>query len=195
MAEQANLFKSPFPLHIHPARGASVAGVGLCVLGILAILAPFVVGIAVTYVVAVLLLLGAVALATLAIGGDHTVGQRILGVIAAIILLLGGIAMVVAPGLGLMSLTAGLAMYLFMSGFARIMGSFLMPPNTGRFGVGISGVLGIVLGFLLLRQWPFTGRWAIGVLIGADLLFHGFALIGEAVRLRHFGEAISPVAA
>jgi uncharacterized membrane protein HdeD (DUF308 family) len=47
-----------------------------------------------------------------------------------------------------------------------------------------SAVLGIFLGFLLLREWPLSGVWAIGTLVGVNLLFSGFSFIsiGSAAR-------------
>jgi uncharacterized membrane protein HdeD (DUF308 family) len=176
---------------IHPARAAAVAGVAVIILGAIAIASPFVAGISVTYVVAMMLLLGSIALASLALGGDHTVGQRILGVLAALVLFVGGLGMIFAPTYGLLSLTGAVGIYLFMAGFARIIGAFLMPAHSGRVGVGLSGVAGVILGVLLLRQWPVSGLWAIGTLVGVDLVLQGASLLGSAWRLRRFRRALT----
>jgi uncharacterized membrane protein HdeD (DUF308 family) len=42
----------------------------------------------------------------------------------------------------------------------------------------------LLLGFLLLKEWPLTGLWAIGTLVGINLLFAGFSMIsmGSAAR-------------
>jgi uncharacterized membrane protein HdeD (DUF308 family) len=47
-----------------------------------------------------------------------------------------------------------------------------------------SAVMGVILGFLLLREWPLSGVWAIGTLVGINLLFSGFSMIsvGSAAR-------------
>jgi uncharacterized membrane protein HdeD (DUF308 family) len=37
--------------------------------------------------------------------------------------------------------------------------------------------MGLLLGFLLLREWPLSGLWAIGTLTGVNLLFSGFSMI------------------
>ena len=46
------------------------------------------------------------------------------------------------------------------------------------------GVVTVIAGFLLLREWPLTGLWAIGTLVGINLLFAGFSMIsiGSAAR-------------
>jgi uncharacterized membrane protein HdeD (DUF308 family) len=45
-------------------------------------------------------------------------------------------------------------------------------------------ILAVILGFLLLKEWPLTGLWAIGTLVGINMLFAGFSLIsiGSAGR-------------
>jgi uncharacterized membrane protein HdeD (DUF308 family) len=50
--------------------------------------------------------------------------------------------------------------------------------------MAIAGVARSLLGFLLLREWPLSGLWAIGTLVGVNLLFSGFSLIsvGSAAR-------------
>ena len=48
-----------------------------------------------------------------------------------------------------------------------------------------SAVLSVILGFMLLREWPLSGLWAVGTLIGINLMFSGFSIIaiGSAARL------------
>jgi uncharacterized membrane protein HdeD (DUF308 family) len=47
-----------------------------------------------------------------------------------------------------------------------------------------SAAMGVVLGFLLLREWPLSGLWAIGTLVGINMIFAGISIIsvGSAVR-------------
>jgi uncharacterized membrane protein HdeD (DUF308 family) len=44
----------------------------------------------------------------------------------------------------------------------------------------ISGVLSLLVGFLIWRQWPLAGTSALGILIGANLLCTGVALLALA---------------
>jgi uncharacterized membrane protein HdeD (DUF308 family) len=41
-----------------------------------------------------------------------------------------------------------------------------------------------VLGLLVLAQWPASGLWVIGLFLGIDLIFYGFAWIAIALGLR-----------
>ena len=47
-----------------------------------------------------------------------------------------------------------------------------------------SAALGVILGFLLISEWPMSGLWAVGTLIGVNLLFSGASMvaIGSAAR-------------
>jgi uncharacterized membrane protein HdeD (DUF308 family) len=46
------------------------------------------------------------------------------------------------------------------------------------------GVVSLVLGIMIWRQFPVSGTWAIGILFGVHMLFTGFAMmgIGSAAR-------------
>lgn len=44
-----------------------------------------------------------------------------------------------------------------------------------------SGLLSIVLGFLIMAQWPVTGLWVIGLFVSIEMIFHGWAHIALAV--------------
>jgi uncharacterized membrane protein HdeD (DUF308 family) len=47
-----------------------------------------------------------------------------------------------------------------------------------------SAALGVILGFMLLKEWPLSGLWAIGTLVGINLVFSGASMvaIGSAAR-------------
>ncbi len=49
-----------------------------------------------------------------------------------------------------------------------------------------SAAMSVLLGILLFNGWPLSGIWAIGTLVGVNLLFVGFSMIsiGSAVRRR-----------
>jgi len=47
----------------------------------------------------------------------------------------------------------------------------------------VSGIVAIVLGFLLVRDWQSTSLYFLGLVIGIDLILHGFAWIMFSMRL------------
>src|SRR5512144_1135692 len=48
----------------------------------------------------------------------------------------------------------------------------------------LNGVITLVLGILILAQWPVSGLWVIGLFLGIELIFYGGAWIALALRLR-----------
>jgi uncharacterized membrane protein HdeD (DUF308 family) len=54
-----------------------------------------------------------------------------------------------------------------------------------------SAAMGLLLGFLLLREWPLTGLWAIGTLVGVNLLFTGFSMISIGSAARKLVKAVA----
>ena len=54
----------------------------------------------------------------------------------------------------------------------------------------LSGLLSLVFVWLLWSQWPLSGAWAIGVLVGLDLLLLGIALIVLSRALRRLSSNV-----
>jgi uncharacterized membrane protein HdeD (DUF308 family) len=47
-----------------------------------------------------------------------------------------------------------------------------------------SGVLSVILGGMIMAQWPVTGLWVIGLFVAIDLIFHGWSYIGLALAVK-----------
>jgi uncharacterized membrane protein HdeD (DUF308 family) len=48
----------------------------------------------------------------------------------------------------------------------------------------LDGAITLLLGLLVLAQWPVSGLWVIGLFVGIDLIFYGCAWIALALGLR-----------
>jgi len=48
----------------------------------------------------------------------------------------------------------------------------------------LNGLITLLLGILVLAQWPVSGLWVIGLFVGIELVFYGIAWIALALRLR-----------
>ena len=86
---------------------------------------------------------------------------------------------------GLTMLTLVLAFFFVIEGIWKIVISFSYRPAQGWIAMLISGILGFLLGFIIWRQWPISGRWAVGVLIGVDLLMTGISMVALAMTIKH----------
>ncbi len=160
-------------------------GIALVILGILAILVPAMASIAATLLFGwILLISGVIGListyrARHAPGVAWSIASAIIG-IAAGVLLLG------RPFLGLLSLTAVLIAFLFLEGIVSIFYALEhRKAPSGRWGwMCASGIIDIVLAAILFAGLPGTAAWALGVLLGVNLLFGGWAMIVMALAAR-----------
>ncbi len=97
-------------------------------------------------------------------------------------LVVGGI-MVAHPLEAGVTLTMLMAVFFFVGGVFRIIAALAFPFE-GRGWLALSGVINIVLGVIILSEWPFSGLWVIGAFIGIDLLLYGWWLVTLALSVR-----------
>ena len=97
-----------------------------------------------------------------------------------------GVMLLAAPVRGAVSLTFVLIAFFIIEGAFSIM--FALDHKrqlTGRWGwMAVSGVVDIILGGLIFAGLPSTAAWAIGLLVGINLIFGGMALAIMAVYAR-----------
>ncbi len=92
------------------------------------------------------------------------------------------------PAAGAVTLTLVLAAFLFAGGVARIFASFSFDlPH--RVWAILSGIVAALLGILLWVHWPLSGLYFIGLAIGIELIFRGWAWVMLALRMRTFAHA------
>lgn len=74
---------------------------------------------------------------------------------------------------------------LIASGFMRGYLAFQLPENAPRIAIAISGVLSLLLGAVILAQWPVSSLWVIGAFLGVDLFFAGMSWVGVGISLKN----------
>ena len=167
------------------AKHAVFSGVVMIIAGVLAIAAPFVAGASIMIMVGVLLLLGGVAQCFLAFKAD-AFGRGLVIFAVGALTAVAGVWMIREPLGALASTTLLLAAYFFVSGILELIAAFSAERETGWGWLLSSAIVTILLGILLWRQFPLSGVWAVGTLVGVRLLMAGASLvaIGSAVRNR-----------
>jgi uncharacterized membrane protein HdeD (DUF308 family) len=157
--------------------GSTVAlGYALVIFGILAIMAPFVTGTAVTIFVGVLMIAAGITRGIFAFRAQ-SFGRGLLMFLLGAVIALGGVLLLARPLIGLASLTIVLAAFFFADGIIEAVYAFQLRPVKGWGWLLFSGIASGLLGFLIMYQWPLSGRWAIGVLVGVRLVFTGWPII------------------
>jgi uncharacterized membrane protein HdeD (DUF308 family) len=60
----------------------------------------------------------------------------------------------------------------------KAVAAFQLRPVRGWGWALASAVASIVLGLIVFSGWPGTALWVLGLMVGIDLLFYGWALLG-----------------
>jgi len=160
-------------------------GIVLIILGTMAVLVPAVASVAATIVFGwILLLSGVVGLvATFRAKGSPGFAWSL---ISAILGIAAGLILLSMPVQGALSLTAVLIAFLLVEGVATVL--FALEHRKGSSGrwswVLTSGIVDLVLGFILLAGLPGTAVWALGLLIGINMIFGGWSLVWMALHAR-----------
>jgi uncharacterized membrane protein HdeD (DUF308 family) len=165
------------------ARLAVIVGILMLVCGILAIGSPLVAGMSVTVIVGVMLLVGGVAQCFLAFQAG-AFGEGLLIFIMGALTAVAGFYLFNQPLAGLASITLFLAAYFVVTGISELISAFQIRPAEGWGLMLFNGIVTLLLGVMIWRQFPLSGAWAVGVLFGMKLVLSGWSLIfiGRAVR-------------
>jgi uncharacterized membrane protein HdeD (DUF308 family) len=160
-------------------------GILLLVLGVLALAVPVVASIAATIFFGWLLLLSGIMGLITTFRARHTPGFG-WSLASAVIGIIAGVLLLAAPLQGVLSLTAVLIAFLFIEGIASIL--YALEHRRGlSVGWGwmlASGIVDVILAGILFAGLPGTAVWALGVLLGINLIFGGSALSTMALAAR-----------
>jgi uncharacterized membrane protein HdeD (DUF308 family) len=176
-------FHEPLPLVEHAGKWFVATAIAFIVLGTLAIMAPLVAGFAITTLVGVLLLVAGVMHFIGAFRGAG-VGHKIWQVIVALFYAVFGVYFLGNPLIGLTTLTLFLSGVLFVEAIINVVEFFQNRHMEGAGWLLVNGIVTFVLAVLIWRGWPAISLWAIGTLVGINLIVNGFSrlMIGSAVR-------------
>jgi uncharacterized membrane protein HdeD (DUF308 family) len=132
---------------------------------------------------------GAVLLASGVTQAVHAFGVRpwkgvVLHTVGSVLYIAAGALFLIFPLAGALTLTLVVAALLLADGVVRSVLAYYLRPRDGWVGFLASGIASAVVGILLLLGWPATGFWALGLLLGVNLLFSGVTNCALAVTFR-----------
>jgi uncharacterized membrane protein HdeD (DUF308 family) len=109
--------------------------------------------------------------------------------LSAVLGIAAGIVLLAQPLSGVLTLTLILILFFTMEGVASIMFALEHKRElTGRWGFMLaSGIVDLVLAGIIFVGLPGTAAWAIGLLVGINMVFGGSALIAMALHARDLG--------
>ena len=158
-------------------------GVIAIILGILAMMAPVLTGMWVIILVGVLVLIGGIVRIIWALQAG-SLGKGLPMFAIGGLTLLCGIVLLAHPLFASGVLTILLALYFVLDGISEIVASVRLRPGSGWGWMLFGGIVSFWLGIIIWRQFPLSGVWAIGILLGIKLVFVGLIMLkgGSAVR-------------
>jgi uncharacterized membrane protein HdeD (DUF308 family) len=157
-------------------------GVGLMLLGGLAIWRARAATMVYMTFLGTVLLVAALALFTFTFYLAGNWSGFFLHLLWAILLGVAGLVLVTRPATSAEAVTLFLSFYLIVTGLLGI--AFAMGSHLQGEGLYVlEGVLSAVLGGMLLAGWPVTGVYAIGLFVGIALFIRGATLIAVALSL------------
>jgi uncharacterized membrane protein HdeD (DUF308 family) len=164
----------------------------------------WIVGLGVVYLVAGVIALGSVVMATIAsvwvvgimmiIAGVAEVinafqvktwGKFILWMLLGALYIIAGFVAWDNPLLTAVWLTLILGAALVASGLVRIYLAFNMKAGSPWIWVVISGIITLLLGGIILIHWPMSAVYTLGIFLGIDLVFAGASWIGIGMAMRN----------
>ncbi len=162
-----------------------IEGILLAILGLLAITLPLLASIAITLFLGWMFLISGIAGLILTIWARQIPGFW-WSILSALLSLAAGVLLIGWPGQGVISLTLVLGVFFVMEGVASIMYALEHRRElTGRWGWMIAaGILDLVISAMIITGLPGSAAWAIGLLVGINLVFGGATLIGMAASAR-----------
>jgi len=161
----------------------TIFGVIAIILGILAMLAPVLTGMWVVILVGVLVLIGGIVRIIWALQAG-SLGKGLLMFAIGGLTLLCGIVLLAHPLFASGVLTIMLGLYFILDGISEIVASVRLRAWSGWGWMLFGGIVSIWLGIMIWGQFPLSGVWAIGILLGIKLFFVGLIMLmgGSAVR-------------
>ncbi len=144
----------------------------LIVLGVLAIALPLIAAIAITSVVAWLMIFG--GLAHLSVAFSSRGASFFWELLVSLAYIFAGGYMALHPLIGAATLTLLLASFFLVEGVLEIAAFFQMRKHRGAGWMLFDGIITIALAALIWAHWPSSALWAIGTIVGISMVVSGW---------------------
>ena len=164
-------------------KNMTVFGVIAIILGMLAMMAPGLTGMSVAMILGIIVLIAGIVRMIWAFQAG-SFGKGLLMFALGGLTAVAGAFLLANPLFAAATLTLILVIYFIVDGITEIIAGFQQGFGAGGGWLLFGGIISVLLGIMLWRQYPLSGAFAMGILIGIKLFFVGLIMItgGSAVR-------------
>lgn len=154
----------------------TILGILLIILGIAAIAFPLVTTIAAKIFLGWLFLIGGIVQIVHAFSTQKW-SEFFLDLLIGVLYVFVGAWLAFFPLTGILTLTIVLAVMFIIQGALELGMAFRMRPQQGWGWMLFAGIIAILAGLLIIAELPSSATWAIGLLVGINLIVSGFAYL------------------
>jgi len=159
-------------------------GIVMMILGLLAIAVPEVATLAITLFIGWLFFIGGI-FRTISVLQHRAMPGFTWSLLTAVLAILLGLILILRPIAGVLTLTIWLIVFFIVEGIAAIFLAIEHRRHLPSWGwVLLSGLVDLVLAYLIWEGWPSSAGWAIGLLVGINMVFVGLSLVMTALAAR-----------
>ena len=179
---------------VRQASTASILwGILLIIFGVVAVGSPFLAAVAVSVLLAWLIILAGAVHLMLAFRA-HGAGSLIWKLLVGLAYVFFGGYLLMHPVVGVASLTLVLASLFLVEGVLDIVLFFSMRSVGGSSWVLVDGIVTLLLGLMIYMRWPSSSAWAIGTLVGVSMIISGVTRVMLSLAVRKASSAVSSLA-
>jgi uncharacterized membrane protein HdeD (DUF308 family) len=112
-------------------------------------------------------------------------------ILIALLYIAAGFIIITDPVFASLGLTMALAWILVVVGVLRMFMAFQLRPVRGWIWPLLSGAISMLLGAMILAQWPASGFWVIGLFVAIEMIMNGWSSVFVALAARNAAKAES----
>jgi uncharacterized membrane protein HdeD (DUF308 family) len=100
-------------------------------------------------------------------------GRKLWKLLVAVLYLIAGIYFLMKPATGVAGFTLALAIFFVAEGVLDLVAYFQTSKAAGSGWILLDGIVTLILGLLVWKQWPSSSLWVIGTLVGISMIMTG----------------------
>ena len=173
------------------SRVSIVLSIILIIFGVLAITLPMATSAGVVMIIGWLVIFD--GLAQLAHAAQSKgIGHIVWKILVALFYLVAGAYLLAHPALGVAGFTLVLAIFLFAEGVADVV-AYLSTRKSGdnTLWMLLDGIITLVLGLMIWKQWPVSSLWVIGTLVGISMVMTGTTRLMMTLAVRKVAKSLT----